>query len=175
LCDPLSTLLGCVLAVAAWAAPQPQYSAGLLVTYGGQQLVEANAEYHGYDLGLYPGRCGLAAISPAMLGRVAFVRAGGSDWVGPCLVVDAVARVHAYDSIYTRHEIAEVSRATAAALGFEYGAPGFVWFGPCPPHYDSLYPAPLEYAPPLRWEDAGSPGRSFWPYAEQARPVDCGL
>lgn len=167
----METLLGWVLAVAVWAMPQPQYSEGLIVNYGGESVIAANAAYHGYSLDGYAG--GASAISPAMLGRIMWVRVEHGDWVGPLLVVDAVSRAHAYDSIYTRHEVAEVSRATAATLGFEYGAPGYVWFGPCPPPADSLFPAPQPYAPPLRLEPEGTPGRSFYPYPEQQLPANC--
>lgn len=180
--DPLPAALAVLVSIATWSAPQPQMSAGLLVTYGNQQLVEANAAYRGYDLGRLPDRCGLAAISPAMLGSVAWVRVPGGRWLGPCLVVDAVGRAHAYESIYVRQEVAEVSRATAAALGFEYGAWGHVYFGPCPPADGpetrgqewSDYAAPELYAPPLVIDyDASEPHRSFYPYPQQQRPGDC--
>lgn len=162
-----------ILSVASWSAPQPQYSAGLLVTYGNQRLVEANADWHGYDLTAVPGRCGFAAISPAMLGRVAWFRVGQGEWVGPCISVDAVARVHAYASIYQRHEVAEVSRNVAAALGFEYGAVGEVFFGPCPPKAESVWYQPQAYAPELSWDTRGEATPSWYPYAAQQAVVVC--
>lgn len=167
----LRWLLGVVLAVASWSAPEPLHAQGLLVVYGGQQLVEANADWHGYDLKQVPGRCGLAAISPAHLGQLAWVRVPGRPWQGPCVVVDAVARTDALESIYVRHEIAEVSRVTARALGFEYGAPGEIWFGSCPPPAGSravaYHPAYALDAPPYDWTP------SFYPYSEQAPTIDC--
>lgn len=128
----MSELLAALLAVSSWAAPQPTLSRGLLVVYGGQRLVQANANYHGYSLAPTHG-CGLASISPAMLGRVAWVSVDGIHFVGPCLVVDVVGRDAAFDSIWGRHEVAEVSRATAAALGFTHGAQGYISFSDCPP------------------------------------------
>ncbi len=169
-------LLGFVLAIASWAAPEPIYSSGLGVVYGGQQLVEANASFHSYDLSPYPDRCGGAAISPAMLGRIYWVRTEHGGWaVGPCLAVDVVARADAYGSIFLRKEVIEVSRDSAEKLDFEYGGPVLVWWGLCPPPPDSLFPVPQAYAPPLRWEEEGSPGRSFYPYPPQQLPIDCNL
>lgn len=169
----LDILAGFILAVASWIVPQPVHSVGLLVTYGGQDLVQANADWHGYDLAPYPGRCGLSGISPAMLGRIAWVRTDGR-WIGPCLVLDVVARSDAYESIYLRQEVAEVSRATAAQLGFVYGAPGEVWFGVCPPK-DDAEPASA-YRPPLAFDRAPfDQTPSFYPYPAQQLPhSDCG-
>ena len=166
--DPLLAL---VLAVSSWAAPQPQYSQGLIVVYGNQRLVEANAAWRGYDLSRIPGRCGLSGISPAELGRLAWVSIDGITFSGPCLVVDAVGRIDAYGSIFIRHEIAEVSRATAAALGFAYGAPGYIYFGVCPPDHPM---SALPYAPPLALDvppyDATP---SFYPYPPQQPGEPC--
>lgn len=165
-----------ILAVLAWAAPQPQYSQGLLVVYGGQQLIEANAHWHGYDLADVPSRCGFAAISPAMLGRLAWFRTEYSGWVGPCVSVDAVARTHAYGSIFERHEVAEVSRDVAAMLGFEYGAPGYVFFGSCPPPADSVFYTAQPYAPELTFDHGERDWTpSFYPYPPMQAPVACDL
>lgn len=170
----LCTAVLCIISNFTWGYPQPVYSSGLLVTYGSQSLVEANADYRSYDLSVYPDRCGLSGISPAGLGRIAYVRTAGSDWIGPCLVVDAVGKVDAYGSIYDRHEIAEVSRSVAEELGFQYGSEGFIWFGLCPPNPDSLWPQPQPYSPPLVW-DTGEPDghRSWGPYPSQQIPIDC--
>lgn len=170
----LLAILTSILSVASWSEPQPQYSMGLLVTYGNQQLVEANADWRSYDLSLYPNRCGFSAISPAHLGRIAWIRTDGHRWVGPCISVDAVSRRHAYDSIYVRHEIGEVSRDTAAMLGFEYGAQGYVYFGQCPPIGDDDV-TPQEYAPPLTWDYPPTDWTpSFYPYPLQEKViVDC--
>lgn len=165
-------VLQLLLSVYSWSFPQPVYSEGLLVVYGGDQLVQANADWRGYTLDPYP--CGASGISPAMLGRIVWFRVEHSDWEGPCLIVDAVARKHAYDSIYVRQEIAEVSRATAAKLGFEYGSWGYAFFGACPPNADSLFVQPMLYQPPLVWDYPPDDGnRSFYPYPEQQLPVNC--
>src|SRR3990167_1080420 len=159
-------------AVSSWDAPQPSLSEGLLVVYGGQQLVQANAEWRGYDLTRIPQQCGLASISPAHLGRLAWVRVPGGAWVGPCTVVDVVSRHHAYESIYVRREVAEVSRVTAARLGFANGGRiGQVWFGACPPpdHVE-----PRAYAPPLAWDYSPRDWTpSYYPYPAQQLPVSC--
>lgn len=142
--------------------------------YGGSQLVESNAVYHSYDLSPYPDRCGLSGISPSSLGRIAWVRTAWSDWVGPCLSIDAVSQADAQASIYDRHEIAEVSRDTAARLGFEYGQAGFVFWGACPPPADSLHYAAQPYAPALTpYQEPYSGPRSFYPYPSAQEPVDC--
>lgn len=170
----LPIFLNCLLSLALWAQAPPAYSEGLLVVYGGNLLIESNALYHGYDLGPYPDRCGLSGISPSSLGKIAWVRLDGSDWVGPCLVVDAVAQVDAYASIYERHEVAEVSRDTAAALGFEYGQWGYVFWGSCPPPADSLHYSAMPYAPELTpYQEPYTGPRSFAPYANQQMPVSC--
>lgn len=161
-----------LLSVYTWALPQPQYSAGLIVNYGGESVVAANADWHGYTLDGYVG--GGAAISPAMLGRIMWARTEHGTWIGPLLVVDAVGKSDAYASIYERHEIAELPRGIMAELGYQYGGAGYVWFGPCPPDPDSLYLEPQAYAPPLVW-DTGEPDghKSFYPYPEQQFPVEC--
>jgi len=165
-------LFSLIISVYSWSYPQPVYSEGLLVVYGGDQLVQANADWRGYTLEGYAG--GLSGISPAMLGRIAWVRVENSDWLGPFLVIDAVAKAHAYESIYVRHEIAEVSRATGAELGFEYGSWGYAFFGACPPNADSHLDQALPYEPPLIWDAPPYDGhRSFYPYPEQQFPVDC--
>lgn len=152
--------------------PQPQYSAGLIVNYGAESVVLANADFRGYTLEGYAG--GGASISPAMLGRIMWARTEHGDWLGPLLVVDVVARRDAYASIYERREIAELPRGLMAQLGYEYGGPGYVFFGVCPPPADSLWPAPQPYAPPLALDHDGSDGhRSFYPYPAQQTPVVC--
>lgn len=162
-------LLTLLLSVRAWVTPQPDYSSGLLVNYGGQSVVQANADWHGYDLAPFYNRCGLASISPAMLGQVAWVRTPGHGWFGPCLVVDVVGRADAYESIYVRHEIAEIPDWLSRRLGFRYGAPGFIYFGLCPPRAGR----PQVYAPPLSFDTVGEHTPSFYPYPDPQMPVDC--
>jgi hypothetical protein len=166
-------LASVALTIAVVAAPQPKHSEGLLVVYGSQYLVEQNAAYRGYTLGDLPDRCGMSGISPVMLGRLAYVRTPGHDWVGPCRIVDAVAAHDAVDSIEGRKEIAEITWDTAAALGFEHGGVwGEIWFDPCPPdprarHQPERYTLTRDYSMwPWRWS-------SFYPYPAQEWPVVC--
>jgi len=179
----INSVLGILVSIATWSAPQPMYSAGLIVIYGNQNLVEANAIFRDYDLSRYPNRCGISAISPAQLGKVAWVRIPGGGWIGPCGVIDAVARADAYRAIYETREIAEVTWDMAAALGFTNGGQwGQIFFGLCPPidgiHTQgqewSDYAVPELYAPPLVIDyDASEPHRSFYPYPIQQRPTVC--
>lgn len=167
-------LIALLVSVFTWAYPQPQHSQGLLVIYGGQRLIEANANWHGYDLSVYPNRCGMAVISPSMLGRIGFVMVDGYGWVGPCLGVDVVSRKDAYGSIYERGEIAEISWAMAEHFGVTNGGvAGYVWFGVCPPEPSARPPAEV-YRPPLVWDTPPYEHTpSFFPYPEQQMPVDC--
>lgn len=162
--------LGLVLAVSSWLTPQPRLSSGLLVLYGGPQLVQANASWHSYVLKPTNG-CGIASISPAHLGRLAYVSVDRHTWIGPCLVVDVQGRNDALDSIYRRKEVAEVDKQTAATLGFIHGAQGYVFFGACPPDASiAAYPyhPPLVYdAPPTDWTP------SMFPYPKQQLPQQC--
>lgn len=85
-----------------------------------------------------------------------------------------MSQADAAASIYDRHEIAEVSRETAAALGFEYGAAGYVFWGACPPNADSLHYQASAYAPALTpYQEPYSGPRSFAPYAPAETPVAC--
>lgn len=170
----MAELVAILVSISTWVAPEPVHSWGKIYNYGGRSVIEATAEFRGYDLSLYPERCGLSAISPAHLGQLAWVRVEHSGWIGPCLVVDAVARSDAYGLIYERHEIAEVPRWLANRLGFEYGAWGEVYFGLCPPVYE--WSVPQAYAPPLVVDTPPyEPYRSWYPYPEQQRPVmECG-
>lgn len=169
---PVACLLNCLLALASWAAPQPQYSAGLIVNYGGDDVISANAAFHGYDLAGYYG--GAASVSPAMLGRIMWARAEGGNWHGPFLIVDVGARVDAYRQIFEIGKVAEIPRTALAAMGETHGLQGYVFFGTCPPPADSIFYEPQPYAPPLVF-DTGVPDghKSFFPYPAQQTPVEC--
>jgi hypothetical protein len=108
-----STALTVVITAATWMTPMPQHAEGWLVLYGSEHLAYANAEYRSYNLDNYA--CGLAVMGPADLGRVVWVRAGGS-WFGPCLAVDTSARKDFYANVFVRHEVAEVDERAARAL-----------------------------------------------------------
>lgn len=165
----MAKLLALLISVATWATPEPQHSAGLLVIYGSDRLVAANADWHGYTLDGYAG--GLASISPAHLGRIAWIRRAGLPWIGPLLVVDVTAR-HDFPGALARREIAEITYADAHTLGFDNGGQdGYVWWGVCPP---ADLPPAEPYAPPLVWDFAPYEHTPSWaPYAAQQRPVDC--
>lgn len=167
----IALICGCLVSNRTWSEPQPTHSQGLIVNYGGQSVIDATAKWRDYELDGYYG--GISAISPAHLGQIAWIKVAGRDWIGPLLVVDAVAKRDAYGSIYEREEIAEVPRWLAAQLGFTHGAWGQIYFGLCPPLYEFSMARP--YAPELHWDyDNSEPHLDFWPYPEQQRPVrDC--
>lgn len=168
----LPPFISCVLSLALWAQPQPTYSAGMIFGYGSEQTALANANYRGYTLDGYAG--GGASISPAMLGRIMWARVEGGEWIGPLLVVDAVAQADAAASIFDRHEIAELPRGIMAQLGTDTGTWGFIFFGSCPPPADSLHYPASRYAPVLTpYQEPYTGPRSFAPYPAQQTPTDC--
>lgn len=176
--DPRLLIAG-ILAVSSWIMPEPQYSQGMILVYGNQRLVEANAAFHGYDLSKMPGRCGFATISPAHLGQIAYITIDGVRWI-KCLVVDVDGRDDAWNAIAVRHEIGEISFADAAWLGLKHnaqgwqGARGRIWFGACLPSASGrLMPQPQAYAPPLVQDTWGEWTPSFYPYPLQQAVVDC--
>lgn len=156
-----------------WLTPLPQHAQGKLVYYSEQWLFESVAEFRGYDLSPYHERCGIAAMSPADLGRIAWVRVDGQPWYGPCLVVDVADRAHFARAVYYIGEVAEVSGRVRELFGFRSGADGYVWIGACPPALDALPPAET-YFPPLEI-DTLEPERqySMWPYPPQELPTGC--
>lgn len=160
-----------VVAATVWMTPMPKHSQGLLVLYGNERLSEANAQYRGYSLDGF--KCGLAAMSPADLGKVVWIRTGGRPWYGPCLSVDTSARKDFYANVYVRGEIAEVDIRGAIALEFKYGVVGEAYVGLCPPRVKSI---PKWYEPKLKidyWTANDSYLHSFWPYQKQQYPIDC--
>lgn len=162
--DLFGPFLSAILAVSSWITPQPQLSIGLIGVYGNQLLVDANAEFHGYNLGT-TGGCGLSSISPAHLGKLAWISFDGYNWIGPCLGIDVVARGDAYGSIYQRHEIAEIRRSDLERFGLEWGAIGYIWFGVCPP---LVIGSAQEYRPELKWDyEPFDKTPSFFPYPKQ--------
>lgn len=138
-------ILEAVLAVSSWVQPQPALSYGMLYAYGNQNLIQANADWHGYSLRPTRG-CGFASISPAMLGRTAWISVDGLHWVGPCRVVDVDGRDDALGAIYYRHEIGEISFDMLHSFGYQYGTVGYIYFGPFPRLAASF--TPQRYAPP---------------------------
>lgn len=151
--------------------PQPQYSKGLLVDYGDRSYIEGNAQYRGYDLSPYFHRCGIASISPAHLGRIAWVRVDGAKFYGPCLVVDVMAQHDACAGI-RRGEIAEIPRYIMEWFGARNGVQGYVWFGVCPPPTED-WRLPRVYKPRMHWSRPGERRPNFWPWPEQELPELC--
>ena len=160
-----------LVAVSTWLTPLPQHASGLLVNYGSQYVIERAAAYRDYDLSPYRERCGLATVTPVHLGRIAWVRAPGGPWYGPCLVTDTQQMAHFYWGVWVVKEIAEVTRPVAALLGFRSGMPGEVWIGACPPDGGSQ---PTPYLPPLEWYN-GEPRPIFGTptYPAQELPAHC--
>ena len=157
-----------VVSVATWLTPLPQHAEGRLVRYGPQYLVEANAEFRGYDLSPYRDRCGLAAMSPADLGRILWLRLPGGEWYGPCLVVDVAMRKHFYTYVQEYQEIVEVGDRQRKLLGdWPSSAWGEVFVGRCPPRLGQ----PILYR--LTDVRQGGPHSSFYPYPAQEIPARC--
>ena len=181
---PLSQLITItVVAVSTFITPlpsdQPLY--GKFVNYGGQQLVEANAAFHGYDLSPYWNRCGAAAMSPVDLGRIFWVMpaegpAAGQVF-GPCVFLDSSQRKsgHFFDSVWGLGETVEAGGNLRDAMGLEYGLWGYVWVGLCPPPDWSTLDLPTEiYRPPLEIDyPPYELDPRYYPYPPQQMPVDC--
>lgn len=161
-----------LISVSTWLTPQPQLSVGYLVNYGDQSVVEGMAWWRDYDLAPYYRRCGIAAMSPVHIGRIAWVRVEGGPWNGPCLVLDVVAQHDYARAVYDLGEIAEVPRWLAHRLGFENGLEGQVWFGVCPPPTEDWTIA-RPYAPRLRWSEPGERRPHFDRYKAQELPGHC--
>lgn len=151
----------------------PQHSVGLLVNYGDQSYIEGNAEYRGYDLSHYPRRCGVASVTPSLLGKIVWVRTEHTQWYGPCLVVDVMARHHFYDGVYIKHEIMELPRWLCSRLGFQNGEVGYVWVGQRPPSPVDRRTA-REYQPKLMFDGGREKHPIFWPYPQQQYPDKLG-
>lgn len=164
-----------IVSVNTWLVPFPEYARGWLVLYGSQNLVEANAEFRGYDLSHYRDRCGVSVMSPSDLGKIVWLRdKDTSNWYGPCLGVDVGARRDYYRLIYEKGEIAEVSRIVANLFGFEFGERGELFIGQCPPRDEQLEMMDPEiHLPPIVWDIWGEKNPVFWPYPPQEIPETC--
>lgn len=167
----MTDLLPFIVAFSTWMSASPQHAEGLLVYYGSQQLIEANAAYRGYSLAPYKGRCGVSAISPADLGKIVWLRVEGREWYGPCLFIDVGAKHDFYNLVYIKREVAEVGPAIRNYFNFKWGSSawGEIYIGLCPP-LDNTSRRP--YQPPLAFNstDYRLP-YTQWP--EQQLPVDC--
>lgn len=165
------------VSVKTWLTPSPVYSKGWVVLYGSQRLVEANAEYRGYDLAPYRERCGLSVMSPSDLGKIVWLRdTDQHKWYGPCLAVDVGARRDYYRLIYEKGEIAEVSKVVADVMGFEFGERAEMYIGYCPPKdIDLVTVKPRPHMPELAWDVWGEKNPNFWPFPEQQMPKTCDM
>lgn len=135
------------------------------------QLVEANAEYHGYDLAPYKDRCGFATMSPANLGQIGWFRLPSGEWYGPCLAVDVSAMKDFHANVYIRHEVAEAGPSIMSAYGVEFGTRADIHIGLCPPKHSNgiIY---ARYLPALRLVAEGTEP-PFIRFPAQQWPVDC--
>lgn len=169
--EELGSLFGWVVAISTWLTPMVGANQGWIVNYGNQRLVEANAEWHGYELSFYPDRCGFATMSPANLGQIGWFQRSNGSWYGPCLAVDVSAMKDFYANVWVRHEVAEVGPSIRRELNFEYGEIGVVFMGKCPRRGAVVHP----YIPPLKWNHDGKAAKapSMWPYPPQQMPLDC--
>jgi len=171
-------LLLLIVSVWTWFYPQPANTSGWLVNYG-THVVERTAEFNGYDLAPYAGRCGIAAMSPAMLGRIAWVRVnawvttGEPRWFGPCLVIDSSRQSDFYANVFVRGEAAEIPMWLIELFGSHYGMRGEVYFGVCPPMHGqaSPYHPPLEFATLAERNAVATYPR--WYVPPQEMPVRC--
>ena len=170
-----TALITLAVTLASWSEPQPQWSQGNVGLYGSWRLVQANAEYRGYDLDGY--RCGGSLMSPSSLGKTFWVRLPSSEWYGPCLSVDCSARIDYYNNTVSRREVAEVDRGTMEALGAPWKKWTDVYLGTCPPMpYRELRGE--MFWPSIQF-DVFDPGArfsyasSFWPFPKQETSHDC--
>ena len=139
-----------LVALSVWLTAMPSHVKGNFVYYGPQYLIEANAEYRGYDLSFYRDRCGLSAISPADLGKIVWIKMSDGSFYGPCLFVDVGAWQDFYTLVYIRDGELSVSL--------------------CPPGKRSR---PEVYQPPLEWSNGPVYSVSNYPYPKQQMPMEC--
>jgi len=160
-------LLVLVVSVQTWMTPVPAHSLGWLVYYGPRYLVEANAEYRGYDLSPYWQACRVAVMSPADLGKMVWFRRHlGQRSVGPCLAVDISKRSEFYLNVIERGIVADVS----TEVGFEKGLRAEMYVGSCPPRISE----PRRYLPKVTLDEPPiGPNPLFWPYPSQKLPQRC--
>lgn len=160
-----------VITIALWLTPVPAHAEGRLVVYGNQNLIEANAQFRGYDLAPYRERCGVSALSPADLGKIYWLRpSSDSPWYGPCLAVDVAKRTDFYTYVTELKEVAEIPRWLATRWGAEFSLRGEVAVSLCPPQYHSQ--ARPYVLPPLELTNL-HPHPSFYPYPPQQLPEPC--
>lgn len=171
----LPILFAVVVSLSTWMTPQRGHLYGWLIVYGNMPILEANADYRSYDTQPYDD-CLVAGMSPKNLGQIVWIRPTpkpGHDntWWGPCLVVDTVARVDHYHSVYEINDMLEIPRWLAVLWGTEYGLKGEAYYGRCPPRPGTV---PQRHSPPLRIDPIRPVIQySGWPYPPQQFPITC--
>jgi hypothetical protein len=73
--------------------------------------MRATATYNGFSLDGFID--GIALMSPADIGKTAWLRRPGHRWEGPFLVVDCAAQTDMYSVVYYNREVVEVGFQTA--------------------------------------------------------------
>ena len=101
-----------MIAVSVWMTALPSHAVGSVVNYGDPSLMRDQAWYRGYDLTGYVA--GIAAMSPADLGKAFTLKPPGGAWEGPYLAVDVSERGGFCANAGWRGEVAEVDREVLA-------------------------------------------------------------
>lgn len=154
----MNPILPLLVAWSSWFTPSPRHAYGLIVNYGNQHIIEANAAYRGYDLSYYPDRCAGSAISRMDIGKLFWLKLPDGTWYGGCLFVDVGAR-HDFPDQIERGEIAELPDWMMDKLGVFYSAWGEIYIGQCPP----LSGQPQRYSPELIYRNDTAPYVPFPP------------
>ena len=104
-----------------WYLSAPQYTIGNVVWYA-PGIMKETAGMRGMSLDGYVD--GIAMMSPADIGKTAWLKRPGSIWEGPFLVVDCARRGDMFSAIYYRGEVAELGFKTAKRWGMASGKAG---------------------------------------------------
>jgi len=99
---------------ATWFEPAPIVSQGNATFYA-PWVMEATAEYRGFDLSNYID--GVALMSPADIGMEVWLKPPWGDWEGPFLVVDCARRGDIWPVINFYDEVVELGFKTAERWG----------------------------------------------------------
>ena len=97
-----------------WFVPAPTVSRGNATFYA-PGVMEATAEYRGFDLSGYVD--GVTLMSPADIGAEVWLKLPFGDWEGPFLVVDCARRGDIWPVINVYGNVIEVGFKTAERWG----------------------------------------------------------
>jgi len=97
-----------------WFIPAPIVSRGNATFYG-PEVMEATAEYRGFDLDGYVD--GITLMSPADIGAEVWLKAPSREWEGPFLVVDCARRGDIWPVINFYGGVIELGFKTAERWG----------------------------------------------------------